>query len=91
MNLFLEEIVNFRIFHSNNKMFALYSCILLNFKLQLNSDRVQDILAVQRIDLSTYNLLFVPGVEWILQCIAHKASDVSLCSYVYISWYQLKK
>ena len=46
---------------------------------QMNSDRVQDILAVQRINLPQYNLLFVPGVEWILQCIAHKAGDVSVC------------
>ncbi len=44
---------------------------------QMNSDKVQDILAIQGIDLPKYHLLFVPGVEWILQCIAHKASDVS--------------
>ncbi|XP_064405950.1 VPS35 endosomal protein-sorting factor-like [Halichondria panicea] len=42
---------------------------------QMNSDKVQDILAIQSLDLPRYHLLFVPGVEWILQCIAHKASD----------------
>ena len=43
---------------------------------QLNSDNVQNTLAVQRLDLPAYLHLFVPAVEWILQCIAHQAPEV---------------
>ena len=33
-----------------------------------------------RLNLSDYVLLYSPAVEWILQCIAHKADLVSCCS-----------
>ena len=44
--------------------------------LQLNSDAVQDILAVQALDMSRYMKLFAPAVEWVLQCLGHRASTV---------------
>ena len=28
------------------------------------------------LDMSKYLLLFLPAVEWIMQCLAHKASEV---------------
>ena len=43
---------------------------------QLNTDSVQNTLALQHLDLPQYVHLFVPGVEWILQCIAHQAPEV---------------
>jgi len=42
---------------------------------QLNADSVQNVLAVQRLNLTAYLNLFVPAVEWILQCIAHQAPE----------------
>uniref|UniRef100_A0A1X7VFK8 VPS35 endosomal protein-sorting factor-like n=1 Tax=Amphimedon queenslandica TaxID=400682 RepID=A0A1X7VFK8_AMPQE len=47
----------------------------LNTFSQLNSDFVQNILAVQSLDMSKYLRLFVPAVEWILQCVAHKGTE----------------
>ena len=32
------------------------------------------------LDMSKYMHLFAPAVEWILQCVAHKASVVSFCN-----------
>jgi len=46
---------------------------------QLNADSVQNVLAVQRLNLTAYLNLFVPAVEWILQCIAHQAPEVDGC------------
>ena len=46
---------------------------------QLNADSVQNVLAVQRLNLAAYLNLFVPAVEWILQCIAHQAPEVDGC------------
>ena len=43
---------------------------------QLNSDQVQNILALQSLAMSEYMYLFWPAVEWILQCVAYKATEV---------------
>lgn len=51
--------------------------LLTCLSLQLNSDQVQNTLALQSLDMPTYMHLYVPAIEWILQCVAHKASDVS--------------
>ena len=53
------------------------SLLLTSLSLQLNSDQVQNTLALQSLDLPAYMHLYVPAIEWILQCVAHKASDVS--------------
>lgn len=45
----------------------------------MNADSVQNVLAVQRLNLTAYLNLFVPAVEWILQCIAHQAPEVDGC------------
>ena len=43
---------------------------------QLNSDAVQNMLAVQSQDMSRYMHLYSPAVEWILQCVAHRSPEV---------------
>jgi hypothetical protein len=45
---------------------------------QLNSDQVQNALGLQGLEMSQYIHLFWPAVEWILQCIAYKASEATL-------------
>jgi hypothetical protein len=45
---------------------------------QLNTDQVQNVLAVQSLDMSKYLNLFVPAVEWMMQCLAHRASEADL-------------
>ncbi|CAI8033056.1 VPS35 endosomal protein-sorting factor-like [Geodia barretti] len=45
---------------------------------QLNSDHVQNTLGLQGLEMSQYMHLFWPAVEWILQCIAYKASEATL-------------
>ncbi|XP_064600257.1 VPS35 endosomal protein-sorting factor-like [Liolophura sinensis] len=45
---------------------------------QLQSDSVQNSLAVQKLELPKYLTLFSPALDWILQCIAHKASEKTL-------------
>ncbi|XP_070579924.1 VPS35 endosomal protein-sorting factor-like [Ptychodera flava] len=45
---------------------------------QLQGDSVQNLLAVQRLDMSTYLTLYSPALDWILQCIAYQASDDTL-------------
>ena len=50
----------------------------LSLSLQLNSDQVQNILAIQGLTMADYMFLFWPAVEWMLQCIAYKASEVSV-------------
>ena len=46
------------------------------FILQLQSDSVQNILAIQRLEMSSYLSLYSPALDWILQCIAHHATEV---------------
>lgn len=42
---------------------------------QFNSDAVQNTLVVQKLELPQYLHLFLPSLEWVLQCIAHRASE----------------
>ncbi|XP_071796501.1 VPS35 endosomal protein-sorting factor-like [Asterias amurensis] len=42
---------------------------------QLQSDSVQNILAIQRLEMSSYLSLYSPALDWILQCIAHHATE----------------
>ena len=50
--------------------------LLLSSVVQVGTDTVQNSLAVQHLDLQSYMLLYVPAVDWIMQCIAYKASEV---------------
>lgn len=43
---------------------------------QVNTDQVQNTLVMQGLDMSEYLYLYWPAVEWILQCIAHRATEV---------------
>ncbi|XP_071966062.1 VPS35 endosomal protein-sorting factor-like isoform X2 [Antedon mediterranea] len=45
---------------------------------QLQKDSVQNILAIQRLEMVNYLSLYSPALDWILQCIAHKASEETL-------------
>ncbi|XP_072043735.1 VPS35 endosomal protein-sorting factor-like isoform X2 [Amphiura filiformis] len=45
---------------------------------QLQGDTVQNILAMQRVDMTSYLNLFSPALDWILQCIAHQAPEETL-------------
>ncbi|CAG5133662.1 unnamed protein product [Candidula unifasciata] len=42
---------------------------------QVQGDSVQNILAVQKLELPRYLSLFSPALDWILQCLAHDASE----------------
>eukprot|EP00058_Branchiostoma_floridae_P021627 XP_002607117.1 hypothetical protein BRAFLDRAFT_68089 [Branchiostoma floridae] len=42
---------------------------------QLQSDSVQNILAVQQLEMAQYLHLYTPALDWILQCVAHRASE----------------
>ncbi|XP_066291616.1 VPS35 endosomal protein-sorting factor-like isoform X2 [Branchiostoma lanceolatum] len=42
---------------------------------QLQSDSVQNILAVQQMEMAQYLHLYTPALDWILQCVAHRASE----------------
>ena len=53
--------------------------------LQVVTDYVQNTLAVQRLDLQGYMMLYVPAVDWIMQCLAYNSSEVGVvrgCGYV---------
>ncbi len=43
---------------------------------------IQNTLVVQHLDLQAYMLLYVPAVDWIMQCIAYNASEVCLCVFM---------
>ena len=49
---------------------------------QLQGDTVQNILAMQRLDMTSYLTLFSPALDWILQCIAHQAPEVIPWNFV---------
>ena len=51
---------------------------VFTFLFQIQTDYVQNILAVQKLDLPRYLTLYSPGLNWILQCLAHNASDAVL-------------
>ncbi|XP_038064522.1 VPS35 endosomal protein-sorting factor-like [Patiria miniata] len=42
---------------------------------QLRGDSVQNILAIQRLEMANYLSLYSPALDWILQCIAHHATE----------------
>ncbi|XP_041474018.1 VPS35 endosomal protein-sorting factor-like isoform X1 [Lytechinus variegatus] len=42
---------------------------------QLQGDTVQNILAVQRLDMTSYLSLYSPALDWILQSVAYNASE----------------
>ncbi|XP_019615665.1 PREDICTED: UPF0505 protein C16orf62 homolog isoform X2 [Branchiostoma belcheri] len=42
---------------------------------QLQGDSVQNILAVQQLEMAQYLHLYTPALDWILQCVAHRASE----------------
>uniref|UniRef100_UPI00358F8339 VPS35 endosomal protein-sorting factor-like isoform X2 n=1 Tax=Myxine glutinosa TaxID=7769 RepID=UPI00358F8339 len=42
---------------------------------QLHVDSVQNLLALQGLDMSTYLTLYSPAIDWILQCVAYHASE----------------
>uniref|UniRef100_A0A8C4Q4W9 VPS35 endosomal protein-sorting factor-like n=1 Tax=Eptatretus burgeri TaxID=7764 RepID=A0A8C4Q4W9_EPTBU len=48
---------------------------LLTMK-QLHVDSVQNLLALQGLDMSTYLTLYSPAIDWILQCVAYRTSEV---------------
>lgn len=50
---------------------------------QLNTDQVQNTLVMQGLDMPEYMYLYWPAVEWILQCIAHKATEVQVYTTVH--------
>ncbi|XP_013393417.1 UPF0505 protein C16orf62 homolog [Lingula anatina] len=45
---------------------------------QLQSDHVQNTLAMQKVEMPRYLTLYCPALDWILQCIAHRASENTL-------------
>uniref|UniRef100_A0A8C0UCU7 VPS35 endosomal protein-sorting factor-like n=1 Tax=Cyanistes caeruleus TaxID=156563 RepID=A0A8C0UCU7_CYACU len=49
---------------------------LLTFK-QIHGDTVQNQLVVQCVEIPLYLTLYSPAIDWILQCIAYHAPDVS--------------
>jgi hypothetical protein len=50
----------------------------VSYYFQVQGDSVQNILAIQKLEMPRYLTLFSPGLDWLLQCIAHKASDKTL-------------
>ena len=51
---------------------------IFTFYEQIQGDSVQNVLAAQTLDLSEYLTLYSPGLDWILQCVAHKAPEKTL-------------
>ncbi|KAK0049257.1 UPF0505 protein [Biomphalaria pfeifferi] len=45
---------------------------------QVQGESVQNILAIQKLDMPRYLTLFSPALDWILQCLAHNASETLL-------------
>ncbi|KAH9503976.1 VPS35 endosomal protein sorting factor-like [Bulinus truncatus] len=45
---------------------------------QVQGESVQNILAIQKLDMPRYLALFSPALDWILQCLAHNAPEVLL-------------
>ncbi|XP_076459289.1 VPS35 endosomal protein-sorting factor-like [Babylonia areolata] len=48
--------------------------------IQVQGDNVQNTLAMQKMEMPHYLTLFSPALDWILQCLAHRASDSVLNS-----------
>ena len=47
---------------------------------QIQLDSVQNTLALQNMEISRYLALYSPALEWLLQCIAHRADDSVLAT-----------
>lgn len=47
---------------------------------QIQTDCVQNVLAAQKLELSRYLVIYSPALDWILQCIAHRANEAVLDS-----------
>ncbi|XP_022318792.1 VPS35 endosomal protein-sorting factor-like [Crassostrea virginica] len=45
---------------------------------QVQSDTVQNTLAVQKVEMPRYLTLFSPALDWLLQCLANRCSDKTL-------------
>ncbi|XP_062589752.1 VPS35 endosomal protein-sorting factor-like [Saccostrea cucullata] len=45
---------------------------------QVQSDTVQNTLAVQKVEMPKYLTLFSPALDWLLQCLANKSSEKTL-------------
>lgn len=45
---------------------------------QLQSPVVQAVLSKQQVDMPSYLMLYPPALDWILQCVAYKASETTL-------------
>jgi hypothetical protein len=52
-----------------------YEDLLSTFAAQASADTVQNALAVQGVDMSRYVVLYVPALDWVLQCVAHGADE----------------
>jgi len=51
-------------------------CFCLLFQ-QIHGDTVQNQLVVQGVEIPLYLTLYSPAIDWILQCIAYRAPEVS--------------
>ncbi|XP_069124492.1 VPS35 endosomal protein-sorting factor-like [Argopecten irradians] len=45
---------------------------------QIQGDHVQNVLAIQKLEMPKYLTLFSPALDWLLQCIANKSSEQTL-------------
>lgn len=54
---------------------CIFYCLIL-ITLQIHTTSVQNQLTHQKMDMPKYLSLFVPALEWILSCIAYKATEV---------------
>lgn len=52
------------------------TCFCLLFQ-QIHGDTVQNQLVVQCVEIPLYLTLYSPAIDWILQCIAYRAPEVS--------------
>ena len=53
---------------------ATWFCVLFQ---QIHGDTVQNQLVVQGVEIPLYLTLYSPAIDWILQCIAYRAPEVS--------------
>lgn len=62
---------------SRKHLMSLFEDFCYAYK-QLAQDQVQDMLTESALSYGQYLNLYVPALEWILQCIAHQAPEVPL-------------
>lgn len=63
--------------HLRSHVMANFRDFMMTFK-QLSSDTVQNMLALQRVEMPVYLNLFTPALDWILQCASYQATDAVL-------------